>query len=147
MMNESIQTPEIAYNEGETVKGMQIEDRHTGLSEFTYFEPEKRQIHAAFCSYCISNKRGPIIGKRFTCLICIGFDLCSQCESVDSHWHPMLRFTEPISNKNLETIKKNLINSDPYLYQLKLDYLRGYHNTPEEPQPSLETQLNNLSYT
>ena len=110
------------------------------------YTPDRPKVHAAFCSYCIETTKGPIVGKRYSCVICINFDLCEKCESIDRHWHPMLRFSEPTPNKNIEQAKKILISTDPYLYSLKREYLQGYHNTQEETQSNLEEQLNKLSY-
>ena len=47
------------------------------------------------CSAC---NIGPIIGKRFACLVCPKYDLCEACEAANQHIHPMTRCLYPMSD-------------------------------------------------
>lgn len=40
---------------------------------------------------CDECKVGPIIGRRFNCVICPDYDLCEKCEENSVHEHPMIR--------------------------------------------------------
>lgn len=55
-------------------------------------ELEVNTIHRSVtCDGC---GLSPITGKRFKCLMCHDFDLCSKCEAKNDHAHPMVRCIE-----------------------------------------------------
>lgn len=66
-------------------------------------ETRPQTVHERIiCNGC---ERGPIVGKRFKCLVCPDFDLCAACESKpDSHCHPMLRLSSTTETHVLRNV-------------------------------------------
>jgi len=52
-------------------------------------ELEVNTVHR--CVTCDGCGLSPITGKRFKCLVCHDYDLCSKCEAKNDHAHPMVR--------------------------------------------------------
>ena len=51
-------------------------------------------VHRVKCNGC---GKYPIIGSRFKCAVCEGFDYCEECEHKlsEKHNHPFLKIYEP----------------------------------------------------
>lgn len=65
-----------------------------------------------FCDGC---NVGPIVGKRFNCMVCPDFDFCEQCEAKKMHNHPMMRLNTPMQQWKLHKLKKKFskVNKEP----------------------------------
>jgi hypothetical protein len=61
-------------------------------------EKEQPQLSVHKSTLCDRCGISPIIGTRYSCLICQNFDLCEYCENADTHpkEHPMIKLKEPI---------------------------------------------------
>jgi hypothetical protein len=59
--------------------------------------------HVVSCSNC---KITPIIGKRFSCMVCPDLDLCEKCEGLSEHKHPMVRCISQMAPDHLAHISK-----------------------------------------
>ncbi|XP_053619095.1 protein ref(2)P-like [Plodia interpunctella] len=58
-----------------------------------------------------NNCKDAILGFRYKCVICPDYDLCSVCETVQTHSeHYMLRISRPIENETTEKLLKKLKN-------------------------------------
>jgi len=50
--------------------------------------PQNKTVHSyVTCDHC---KKGPIVGKRFKCVVCPDYDHCETCEINFPHQHDML---------------------------------------------------------
>lgn len=56
--------------------------------------------------YCDGCNVGPIVGKRFNCMVCPDFDFCESCEAKKMHNHPMMRLNTPMQQWKLHKLKK-----------------------------------------
>jgi hypothetical protein len=68
---------------------------------------EKPQLFIHKGTLCDNCGISPIIGNRYTCLLCQNYDLCEYCENSDPHTadHPMVKFRTPqlsIAEKQVE---------------------------------------------
>lgn len=62
------------------------------------------------CDVC---DKCPLVGKRYTCLVCPNFDICESCEEQNLHsGHPMLRIGSPtVSFPMILSIRKAYLDS------------------------------------
>eukprot|EP01103_Thecamoeba_quadrilineata_P003057 TRINITY_DN12889_c0_g1_i1.p1 TRINITY_DN12889_c0_g1~~TRINITY_DN12889_c0_g1_i1.p1 ORF type:complete len:325 (-),score=43.97 TRINITY_DN12889_c0_g1_i1:402-1376(-) len=69
----------------------------------------ENMIHNIPCYYCSQN----IVGTRWLCSVCPGYDLCQKCESLHDKSHPLIRIVEPISkgSEMVYTLCSNLNQS------------------------------------
>lgn len=63
------------------------------------------------CDVC---RKTPLVGKRYTCLVCHNFDICENCEEQNLHnGHPMLRIGSPtVSLSMINSIRKAYLDSN-----------------------------------
>jgi hypothetical protein len=55
---------------------------------------------------CDGCGQSPIIGKRFKCLVCHDYDLCSNCEAKNDHAHPMVRCIQQDNSMLLNKLQR-----------------------------------------
>jgi hypothetical protein len=55
---------------------------------------------------CDGCGQSPITGKRFKCLVCHDFDLCTNCEAKNDHAHPMVRCIQQDSSMLLNKLQR-----------------------------------------
>ena len=71
------------------LKFIQQEVQHYSLLSFTEKPPDKPAVHygvvCAICNCC------PVIGIRYKCSICRGYNCCAKCESRSTHPHPFIK--------------------------------------------------------
>lgn len=48
----------------------------------------------------------PLVGQRYYCPTCVGYDLCARCKE-KGHEHELLLVTKPSDDKNQHDILKN----------------------------------------
>ena len=58
------------------------------------------------CSIC---KVFPIVGRRYKCLVCLGFDLCESCDLKNPHVHPMVRCIARQEEDALNKLNKKFV--------------------------------------
>lgn len=79
-----------------------------------WFAKHKQQPHVHnepvvhYNIYCDGCNVGPIVGKRFNCMVCPDFDFCAKCEDSNVHSHPMMRINNPMQQWKLHKLKKKL---------------------------------------
>ncbi len=56
-------------------------------------QPQNRPLHEdARCHECGIS---PIVGIKYKCLVCFGYELCETCESVHDHVHALMKIKRP----------------------------------------------------
>jgi hypothetical protein len=68
----------------------------------------------------------PISGKRFKCLVCPNYDICSSCEDKNIHKHPKMVFYDRVDIKlaeemaSLYRVKSNLMGLNEYEIKIRI---------------------------
>lgn len=68
------------------------------------------------CVICDGCGESPIIGKRYSCMICYDYDLCERCENKCIHSHPMMR-TMSANTTRVIDLNQDLDEGNPTDYQ------------------------------
>jgi hypothetical protein len=90
--------------------------------------------HHLPCKHCLNN----IIGIRWLCSVCSGFDLCQDCESLHDKSHPLVRIVEPISRSSeaLYKLCSSLQNSK--------DRLSRFNNMAYDIAHSVKSEISTI---